>query len=86
MMFKMLTIVELPFHHQMEDELYFVTPREFEDFGYTLIGEDGKPNLLEILGNVPGRQEAGRIWGDIYSVLGGRVWFDAINSRSQNVH
>lgn len=47
--------------------LFCEIPAELMEFGYEVWAEDGSRNLLEITGNVPGRQEAGKIWGDEYA-------------------
>jgi hypothetical protein len=38
-----------------------------EEYGFPQYDENGQRNLLEITGNIPGRQEAGKIWGEEYT-------------------
>jgi hypothetical protein len=47
--------------------LFCRVPEEFERFGYSRYDENGEENLIEIVGNIPGRQEAGVIWGAEYT-------------------
>jgi hypothetical protein len=48
--------------------LFCHIPDEWEELGYELYDPvDGTRNMLEIEGNVPGRQEAGKIWGGEYT-------------------
>jgi hypothetical protein len=47
--------------------LYCFIPDELVPYGFPQHDKDGKRNLLEITGNIPGRQEAGKIWGEEYT-------------------
>ena len=44
--------------------LFCHIPGEWAELGYDLYDENGERNMLEVVGNVPGRQEAGKIWGE----------------------
>jgi len=47
--------------------LFCFIPPEMEEYGFPQYDENGQRNLLEIIGNIPGRQEAGKIWGEEYT-------------------
>lgn len=47
--------------------LFCFIPPELEKYGFPQRDKHGNRNLLEITGNIPGRQEAGKIWGDEYT-------------------
>jgi hypothetical protein len=49
--------------------LFAHVPAEFEEFGYSQYNEAGEKMYFEVKGNMPGRQEAGRIWGDEYTTF-----------------
>jgi hypothetical protein len=42
-------------------------PPGWEEFGYPQRRSDGTVMYFEIVGNLPGRQDAGRVWGDCYT-------------------
>jgi hypothetical protein len=42
-------------------------PDELVEYGFPQHDENGNRNYIEVVGNIPGRQEAGRIWGDEYT-------------------
>ena len=49
--------------HKGGRKLYAVVPSWLSDFGdYPAFDSQGRRNILEIVGNMPGRREAGRIW------------------------
>ena len=71
--------------------LYARVPAGWKEFGYSEHSEStGKPNYFKVVGNVPGRQDAGVIWQDEYdswlfgqnftqSVVDRRVFFKSIS-------
>ena len=46
--------------------LFVEVPKGFTQFGYPEFDEHGNRNYFEVVGNLPGRQDAGRIWGECY--------------------
>jgi hypothetical protein len=47
--------------------LFCFIPDELVPFGFPQYDKDGNRNLIRIIGNIPGRQEAGKIWGEEYT-------------------
>ena len=46
--------------------IYMHIPRGLEEFGYPQFNEHGERMLFRVLGNLPGRRDAGNIWGREY--------------------
>jgi len=46
--------------------LFVPVPPGFAEFGYPEKDERGRQNYFEVVGNLPGRQDAGRVWGECY--------------------
>jgi len=46
--------------------LFVPVPPGFAEFGYPEKDERGRQNYFEVVGNLPGRQDAGRVWGGCY--------------------
>jgi hypothetical protein len=46
--------------------LFVKVPPGFAHFGFPETDKQGRPMYFEIVGNLPGRQDAGRIWGGCY--------------------
>ena len=46
--------------------LFVPAPPGSAEFGYPEKDERGRQNYFEVVGNLPGRQGAGRVWGECY--------------------